>query len=50
MKTLIALTLLLAFASGIFMMALAFRGDFRRLAADNGADRTAWELFRPNSE
>jgi hypothetical protein len=50
MKTLIALTLLLAFASGISMIALAFRGDFRQLAADNGADRTTWEMSRPNSK
>jgi len=50
MKTFIALTLLLAFASAISMIALAFRGDFRQLAADNGGDRTPWELSRPNSE
>jgi hypothetical protein len=48
MKTFItALTLSLALASGISMVALAFRGDFRQLAADNGA---TWELSRPNSE
>ena len=46
MKTFIALTLLLAFASGISMIALAFRADFRQLAADNGGDRTVGELFR----
>ena len=50
MKTFIALTLLLAFASGISMIALAFRADFRQLVADNGADGTTWELSRPNSE
>ena len=50
MKTLIALTLFLALASGISMIALAFRADFRQLAADDGADRTTWELSRPNSE
>jgi hypothetical protein len=51
MKTFItALTLLLALASGISMTALAFRGDFRQLAADNGGDRTTGESSRPNWE
>jgi hypothetical protein len=51
MKTFIAaLTLLLALASGISMIAMAFRADFREMAADNGEDRTRWELSRPNSE
>jgi hypothetical protein len=51
MKTLItALTLVLALASGISMMALAFRADFQDLAAGNGGDRTTGELSRPNSE
>jgi hypothetical protein len=50
MKTFItALTLSLALASGICMMALAFRADFQQLAADNGGERTTWELSRPNS-
>jgi len=51
MKTFItALTLLLALAGGISMIALAFRADFRQLPADNDGDRTTWELSRPNSE
>jgi len=51
MKTFItALTLVLALASGMSMIAMAFRADFRELAADNGGDRTTWELSRPNSE
>jgi hypothetical protein len=51
MKTFItALTLLFALVGGISMIALAFRADFRQLAADNGGDRTTWELSRPNSE
>jgi hypothetical protein len=51
MKTFItALTLFFALASGISMMAMAFRADFRELAADNGGDQTAWELSRRNSE
>jgi hypothetical protein len=45
-----ALTLLLALASGVSMVAMAFRADFRELAADNGGDRTIWEPSRPNSE
>jgi hypothetical protein len=45
-----ALMLFFALASGISMIALAFRADFQELAADNGGDRTAWELSRPNSE
>jgi hypothetical protein len=37
MKTFItALTLLFALVGGISMIALAFRADFRQLAADNG--------------
>jgi len=51
MRTFItALLLFFALASGISMIALAFRADFQELAADNGGDRTAWELPRPNSE
>jgi hypothetical protein len=50
MKTLIALTLFLALASGISMIALAFRADFRQLAVNNGGDQTTWEPSRPNSE
>jgi hypothetical protein len=51
MKTFItALTLFFALASGISMIALAFRADFQELAPDNGGDRTIWELPRPNSE
>jgi hypothetical protein len=45
-----ALTLLLALASGISMMAFAFRADFQQLAADNYGDRTTWERPQPNSE
>jgi hypothetical protein len=49
MKTfIIALMLFFALASGISVMVLAFRADFRDLAADNGGDRTT--LPRPNSE
>jgi len=44
------LMLLLALASGISMIALAFHADFRELVADNGGDRTTWEPPRPNSE
>jgi hypothetical protein len=51
MKTFItALTLLLALASGVCMIAMAFRADFRQLASDNDRDRTTWELSGPNSE
>jgi len=51
MKTFITrLTLVLALASGMSMIAMAFRADFRELAADNGGDRTTWELSPPNSE
>jgi hypothetical protein len=51
MKTFItALTLLLALAGGISMIALAFRADFRHLTADNDGYRTTWELSRRNSE
>jgi hypothetical protein len=51
MKTFItALTLFFALASGISMIALAFRADFRELSTYNGGDRTALELSRPNSE
>jgi hypothetical protein len=45
-----ALMLFFALASGISMIALAFRADFQELVADNSGDRTAWELSRPNSE
>jgi hypothetical protein len=45
-----ALTLSPALASGISMIALAFRFDFRQLAADNSGYRTAWELPLPKSE
>jgi hypothetical protein len=51
MKTFItALTLLLALAGGISMIAMAFRADFQQLASDNDRDRTTWKLSRPNSE
>jgi hypothetical protein len=51
MKTFItALMLFVALASGIYLIILAFRADFQELAADNGGDRTAWELSRPNPE
>jgi hypothetical protein len=41
MKTFItALALVIALASGISMVALAFRADFRGTATDNGEDRT----------
>jgi hypothetical protein len=51
MKTFItALMLSVALASGISMIAMAFRADFRELAADNGGDRTTWELSRPNPQ
>jgi hypothetical protein len=51
MKTFItALTLLLALAGGISMIALAFRADFQQLPVDNDGYRTTWELSRPNSE
>jgi hypothetical protein len=44
MKTFItALALFIALASGLSMIALAFRADFREPAADNGGDRTTWE-------
>jgi hypothetical protein len=44
MKTFItALALVIALASGISMMALAFRADFREPAADNDGDRTTWK-------
>jgi hypothetical protein len=43
MKTFItALALVIALASGISMIALAFRADFREPAADNGGDWTTW--------
>jgi hypothetical protein len=45
-----ALTLMLALASGISMIATAFHADFRELAADHGGDRTTLEPSRPNSE
>jgi hypothetical protein len=35
--------LVIALASGISMLALAFRADFREPAADNGGDRTTWK-------
>jgi hypothetical protein len=51
MKTFItALMLFVALASGVSMIAMAFRADFGELAADNGGDRTTWEPSRPNSE
>jgi hypothetical protein len=50
-KTLItALALLFALASGISMIALAFRADFRAPAADNGGDWTMSESHRPSRE
>jgi hypothetical protein len=43
MKTFItALALVIALASGISMIALAFRTDFREPAADNGGDWATW--------
>jgi hypothetical protein len=49
MKTLIiAVMLFFALGSGISMVVLAFRTDFREPGADNGGYRTALELFRPN--
>jgi hypothetical protein len=43
MKTFItALALVIALASGISMIASAFRTDFREPAADNGGDWTTW--------
>ena len=51
MRTFItALLLFFALVSGISMIVLAFRADFQELAADNGGDRAAWELPRPNSK
>jgi len=51
MKTFItALTLLLALASGISMIAMAFRADFQQLASDSGGAPPTWEPSRPNSE
>jgi hypothetical protein len=51
MKTFImALVLFVALASGISMMAMAFRADFRELAADNSGDRNTWESSWPTSE
>jgi hypothetical protein len=51
MKTLItALTLLLALAGGISMIALAFRAGFQQLPADNDGYGTTSGLSRPNSE
>jgi hypothetical protein len=51
MKTFITgLMLFFALASGIYMIALAFRADFREVAADSGGNRTAWESSRLNSE
>ena len=51
MKTFItALTLLLALASGISMIAMAFRADFQQLASDSGGAPQTWEPSRPNSE
>jgi hypothetical protein len=41
----IALALVVALASGLSMIAWAFRADFREPAADNGGDRTTWESF-----
>jgi len=45
-----ALMLLLALASSMSMIAIAFRADFQQLAADTDGDRTTWELSSPNSE
>jgi hypothetical protein len=43
MKTFItALALVIALASGLSMIALAFGADFREPAADNGGARTTW--------
>jgi hypothetical protein len=50
MKIVTALMLLLALLGGMSLIAPAFRADFRELAADNGGDRTTWELSQPNSE
>jgi hypothetical protein len=51
MKTCItALMLFFALATGISMIAVAFRADFSEHFANNGGDRTALELSRPNSE
>jgi hypothetical protein len=51
MKTFITvLMLFVALASGISMIAMAFRSDFRELAADNGGDGNRWEPSRSNSE
>jgi hypothetical protein len=51
MKTLmVALALVLALASGISMMAFAFRADFRGTAAGNGENWTVSESSRPNRE
>jgi hypothetical protein len=50
MKTFItALALVIALASGISMIAVAFRADFGEPAADNGGDRTTWEWRNQNS-
>jgi hypothetical protein len=40
-----ALALVIALASGVSMMALAFRTDFREPAADNGGDWTTWNCL-----
>jgi len=51
MKTCItALMLFFALATGISMMAAAFRADFSEHSVSNGGDQTALELSRPNSE
>jgi hypothetical protein len=43
MKTfLTALVLVFALASGISLIAFAFRADFQEAAADKGGDRTTW--------
>jgi hypothetical protein len=50
MKTFItALALVIALASGLSMIALAFRADFREPATDNGGVRTTWEWQIQNS-
>jgi hypothetical protein len=51
MKTFItALMLFVALASGISLIVMAFRADFRELAVEKHEDRTTWELSRPNLE
>jgi hypothetical protein len=51
MKTFITMLMLFfALASGMSMIALAFRADFQGLSDATGGDRTASNLSRPNSE